>query len=885
MNPETKLIIDEFNRRFTENDLKWDHRFSEQETRLNRQIQDLEKAHGDRVLALEDVAKELNEWKSSIEGTVDDTRLEVKKMSRNWAREVIDNPGDSSGVYAPLPAVVERPPPALQFPTPMIGPRVEPSHRASGFGVVSALVHSPVKGEHPLPKPPTPKSVHQYDAFHSSHEDINRMDSRRTHNAKLPKVNFPVFDGDQPKVWLRDCLDYFDLYEVDPNSWVRVARMHLVAAAKRWYNSVESQIQDCNWKTFTSLVLNRFGQEHHELLLRQLFQIRQIGTVDEYIEQFSAIVDQLGAYNRTTDPMFYTMRFIDGLKDHIRAAVALHRPPNWDTACVLAQLQEDLTAPRKPEVRKWDVASGAKPFTRTAMPLPPPPRIDKLPAPVEHKPAGEAGRSLSVDERWAALRSQRRAQGLCYRCGAKWSRDHRCPPAVQLHVLEELLELFNLDDIDPQDAPDEVHEHAELTLMLSIAAVTGVASPRTMCFDGKLGDSTIHILLDSGSTHTFISESVASSSIGLSALSGPVHVQVANGQILTCSQYIPAAVWSVQGLEFQSDLKVLPLTSYDMILGLDWLESHSPMSIHWAHKWLRIPYKDHHVQLNGILPEVPVDSVLQLSQASTAAVNASVACSAAIQQLLDEFASLFEQPTQLPPSRACDHAIPLVPGAGPVYSRPYRFAPAVKDEVEKQVHEMLTSGLIQKSSNPFASPVLLVKKKDGTWRFCVDYRQLNSITQKSKYPVPLIDDLLDELGQASWFSKLDLRSGFHQILLQPGEAFKTAFQTHFGQFEFRVMPFGLTGAPGTFQAAMNSTLAPLLRKFVLVFFDDILIYSRTYEEHLDHLKQVFELLQVHDWKLKLSKCAFAQRSINYLGHVISGDGVATDPEKITTVTS
>jgi hypothetical protein len=178
-----------------------------------------------------------------------------------------------------------------------------------------------------------------------------------------------------------------------------------------------------------------------------------------------------------------------------------------------------------------------------------------------------------------------------------------------------------------------------------------------------------------------------------------------------------------------------------------------------------------------------------------------------------------------------------------------------------------------------------VKKKDGTWRFCVDYRQLNSITVKSKYLVPLIDDLLDELGKALWFSKLDLRSGLHQILLQPGEAFKTAFQTHFGQFEFRVMPFGLTRAPRTFQEAMNSTLTPLLQKFVLVFFDDILIYSRTFEEHLDHLKQVFELLQLHEWKLKLSKCAFAQHSISYLKHIISGDGVATDPEKIAAVTN
>ena len=160
---------------------------------------------------------------------------------------------------------------------------------------------------------------------------------------------------------------------------------------------------------------------------------------------------------------------------------------------------------------------------------------------------------------------------------------------------------------------------------------------------------------------------------------------------------------------------------------------------------------------------------------------------------------------------------------------------------------------------------------------------MNAVTVKGKYLVPLIDELLDELVHASWFSKLDLRSGFHQIRLKPGEEFKTAFQTHFGHFEFRVMPFGLTGAPGTFQEAMNTLLAPYLRKFVLVFFDDILIYSRTFEEHLHHIRLVFQLLQQAQWKIKLSKCAFAQREISYLGHIISEKGVGTDPEKIAAV--
>ncbi|WVZ49086.1 hypothetical protein U9M48_000467 [Paspalum notatum var. saurae] len=253
--------------------------------------------------------------------------------------------------------------------------------------------------------------------------------------------------------------------------------------------------------------------------------------------------------------------------------------------------------------------------------------------------------------------------------------------------------------------------------------------------------------------------------------------------------------------------------------------------------------------------------------------------------LLQEFASVFEVPTELPPSRSCDHSIPLIAGAQPVNIRPYRYTPAMKNEIEKQVKEMLDSGVIQPSVSAFCSPVLLVKKKDNCWRFCVDYIHLNALPVKTKYPVPVIDEFLDELGQASWFSSLDLRAGYHQVLLKPGEEFKTAFQTHSRHYEFRVMAFGLSGAPATFQCAMNTTLQPLLRKCVLVFFDDILVYSKSLEDHLVHLRQVLELLHKDQWKVKLSKCSFLQNSISYLGHVISQGGVATDPAKIEAIMS
>ena len=275
--------------------------------------------------------------------------------------------------------------------------------------------------------------------------------------------------------------------------------------------------------------------------------------------------------------------------------------------------------------------------------------------------------------------------------------------------------------------------------------------------------------------------------------------------------------------------------------------------------------------------------IVELYSAEQSAETVAQTVPLEIQELVTQFADLFDEPSSIPLHSTLTHSIPLLPRVQPFRLKPYRYTPSQKDEIEKQVAHLLKSNMIQESTSPFASPTLLVKKKSGEWRLCVDYRRLNAYTVKNKFPMPIVEELFEELYGAAWFTTLDLRSGFHQISVKPEDQYKTAFQTHHGHYEYLVMPYGLTGAPATFQSIMNHVLAPLLRKCVVVFIDDILIYSQTFTEHVYHVQLVFQLLQANQFKVRLSKCSFAQQKLSYLGHILSPNRVSTDPGKIRDV--
>ncbi|GBN87066.1 Retrovirus-related Pol polyprotein from transposon 297 [Araneus ventricosus] len=215
----------------------------------------------------------------------------------------------------------------------------------------------------------------------------------------------------------------------------------------------------------------------------------------------------------------------------------------------------------------------------------------------------------------------------------------------------------------------------------------------------------------------------------------------------------------------------------------------------------------------------------------------------------------------------------------PIKQYPRRLPLAKKEEAERLVKEIVDNGIIEESSGSWASHIVLVKKKDGSTRFCVDYRKFNEITIKDSYPLPRIDDTLDALKGSQWFSALDLKSGYWQVDIQPEDKEKTAFTTGQGLWQFKVMPFGLCNAPATFERLMETVLRGLTSEACLVYLDDIIIVGRTFKEHLNNIRKVFQRLQIANLKLTPKKCRFFRKEVSYLGHIISADGVKTDPGK------
>ncbi|KAM0057208.1 putative nucleotidyltransferase, Ribonuclease H [Helianthus debilis subsp. tardiflorus] len=724
--------------------------------------------------------------------------------------------------------------------------------------------------------------------------DSPMCDSTPFGRHKPAPINLPRFAGSHPERWVAQANRYFDFYRITADDRFLIASFYFDDVAADWYDWTDRHDPLPNWSAFTAALIKRFGQKTLEQPEGLLAKLQQTSTVEEYRNRFEEIS------NRTTvalPPEFLISCYISGLRMDIKQSVLIHKPNTLEEAMEKAQLHENRIHMERGAGRV-SLGSG-KPILPT--PKIQPTSLTSPAFPGSSIPKSATTTTVGFRRLSPSEISQKRALGLCFRCDEKYTSDHKCRAAPQL--------LFFDDDPGPDQSTDsggsdtldaaladslqldEVKSHSAI----SYNALAGGCSASTLRFQGTVKGQAVQVLLDGGSTHCFVQTRIAKFlNLGIESIP-PFTVLVGSGERLPCTGVAKQVELVIQGSSVLIDFFVLPLQGWDMVLGVSWLSTLGPVVTNYATALFefqlgatRVTWKGEPsttadpIQFHGLKKLAHSNAIAHYFhlQLLPSQVDSMATVPTDIQQLLSEFSQVFRPPTGLPPIRLQDHRITLLPNSAPVAVRPYRYPHFQKQEVERLVQDMLSQGIIRPSCSPFSSPVLLVRKKDGTWRFCVDYRALNALTVPDRFPIPTIDELFDELHGAVYFSKLDLLSGYHQIRLQDGSIAKTAFRTHDGHYEFLVMPFGLTNAPSTFQRLMNDVFRPFLRRFVLVFFDDILIYSSTWADHLTHLRSVFQTLVDNTLVAKLSKCLFGQTSVGYLGHVISGQGIEVDPDKI-----
>ncbi|GKA30123.1 putative reverse transcriptase domain-containing protein, partial [Tanacetum coccineum] len=384
------------------------------------------------------------------------------------------------------------------------------------------------------------------------------------------------------------------------------------------------------------------------------------------------------------------------------------------------------------------------------------------------------------------------------------------------------------------------------------------------------------ILFDTGADISFISTAFSSLiNIAPTPLENCYEVELADGKLVGIYTIIRDCTLNFLDHPFNKDLMLVELGSFGVIIGMDWLRRCHAVIV-CDEKLVQIPYGNETLTFCGNKSSNGRESRLTEDKSEGKQIKDV--------PIIRDFPEVFiEDLLGLPPARPVEFQIDLIPGAVPVARAPYWLAPSEMKELSEQLQELSNNGFIRPSSSPWGAPVLFVKKKDGSFRMCIDYRELNKLTVKNRYPLPRIDDLFDQLQGSSIYSKIDLRSGYHQLRVREQDIPKTAFRTRYGHYEFQVMPFGLTNAPAVFMDLMNRVCKPYLDKFVIVFIDDILIYSKNEKEHEEHLKAILELLKKEQLYAKFSKCEFWIPKVQFLGHVIDSRGIHVDPAKIESI--
>ncbi|GJU05352.1 putative reverse transcriptase domain-containing protein [Tanacetum coccineum] len=433
----------------------------------------------------------------------------------------------------------------------------------------------------------------------------------------------------------------------------------------------------------------------------------------------------------------------------------------------------------------------------------------------------------------------------------------------------------------------------------------GGANPDSNVVTGTflLNNCYASMLFDSGADRSFVSSTFSALlDVAPSTLDTSYAVELADGRISETNVVLRGCTLGLLGHSFDIDLMPVKLGSFDVIIGMDWDGEYQLVEC-LNEKVSVSSYGDEVLIIRGDDCDGRSKSKLNIISCTKTQKYIQKGCQVYLAQvtskktedkseekrledvpIVREFPEVFpEDLPRLPPARQVEFQIDLVPGAAPVAQAPYRLAPAEMQELSTQLQELSEKGFIRPSSSPWGAPVLFVKKKDGSFRMCIDYRKLNKLTVNNRYQLLRIDDLFDQLQGSRVYSKIDLRSGYHQLRVHEEDIPKTTFRTRYGHYEFQVMSFGLTNAPAVFMDLMNRVCKPYLDRFVIVFIDDILIYSKSRKEHEGHLKLILRLLKKEELYPKFSKCEFWLSKVQFLGHVIDSEGIHVNPAKIESI--
>ncbi|XP_074278615.1 uncharacterized protein LOC141602208 [Silene latifolia] len=790
-------------------------------------------------------------------------------------------------------AVMER------IPNP--NPRGQPARgrgRGRGFAMGAGRRH------------PQPEEEYGSDSDESNRTQEEHLEQTDRHI----KVEIPEFSGslnpDDLLEWIRDVEKIFEYKNYNDARACKVAILKLKGYASLWYDNLKHQrLKEGkdplrSWSKLKKKMLAKFvTKDYTQDLFIKLSNLKQKEkTVEAYLREFEQLTLQCEINEK---PEQRIARFLEGLDKNIAAEVRMQPLWSYDDVVNLS-LRVEKMGKTKP------VATRPKPVFRpySSVKINDPPKINP---------------PLSRDKI------------KCFQCQGFGHFRKDCPSARTLTAIEvaewereglveyEEDEALVLEEVESEKetSPDQIVAHPDTGHSLFLWRVMHSqqapleADQRSMIFRSRctVQGRVCNLIIDGGSC-TNVASTTMVSKLGLPTQEHPNPYKLRwlskdSGVRVDKQCIISFSIGKMYKDEVLCD--VVPMDACHLLLGRPWEYDRNTthqgkdnvyIFKHQGKKVTLTPLPPNQRDYGS--PNVPeeMSGVLFLSEAAmikeirqeqpvlmllSREVNQeeNTVVPTAVAPLIQRFQEVFpdELPSGLPPLRGIEHHIDLVPGSVLPNKPAYRCDPNATKELQHQIEELMAKGFVRESLSPCAVPAFLVPKKDGTWRMCTDSRAINNITVKYRFPIPRLDDMLDELSGASIFSKIDLRQGYHQVRIREGDEWKTAFKTKHGLYEWLVMPFGLSNAPSTFMRLMTEVLRPCLGKFAVVYFDDILVYSKTKGEHYKHLEVVFKILREQKLYGKLEKCTFMVEEVAFLGYLISGRGISVDQEKIAAMQS